>query len=225
MDKVKEIYEKIKDELDELKVIAQNKIYDKFSKNRRYKETIDESESLEIGLRKFLGDNYYYSFLENEIMMLLDPYISNNNSTNFKIPTRFYYLDSPVNLQPEDYKRISNTYYYKLYRETIDGDFMRLDVFDDNPADHLLFDDDIFSEEYKEPILYEDVKEIEEIISNLGKCEYVGFVGMDDGNFHEVYIYKKLILIDFTVALYNGKLNVLKLEMSGDLEELKNMKK
>lgn len=228
MDRIKEIYEKIKNELDELKEIAQNKIYGYFAINRRYKEVIDDSDSLEIGLRKFLGDDYYYSFLEDEIMLLLDPYISNNNPTNFKIPTRFNYLDSPVNIPNEGYKRISYGYYYKLYRERIDADYKRLDVFDDNPGNTLLVDDDdylISDEEYKEPILYEDVKEIQEFISNLNKCEYIGFVGMEDGNFHELYLYKNNILFDFTVALYKGKLNVLKLEMSGDLSELKNMKK
>ena len=215
MDKIKEIYEKIKLDIDMLKEISINKMYDDFfSKSKRRKEIIDSSLSKEVGMRKIIGDSYYYSMLEDNIMLLLDPYISNNNSSNKKVSTWISSPYSPVIIPNREYKRLSRLDLYRLHKKYIDGSYKRLDVFDPEPR----FDDEcILDDEYKEPLLYDEIEEIQKVISKLDKCNYLGFFGYYNGDFHELYEYNDSILYDFTAIFASDKLMVTKLEISKNI--------
>ena len=221
MDKIKKIYERIKSDLEELKLIAINNMYDDyFAKSKKSKYIIDSSISKEIGIRKIVGDSYYYAMLEDNIMLLLDEFISNNNPTNIKVPT-LYNSDSPITIPNREYKRLSRLDMYRLSKEYIDGDYNRLDVYDNNPK---LDDELILDEDYKEPLLEEDIKKISNIISKLDKCNYLGFFVLSNGDYHELYEYNNCVLLDFTAILDNDILKITTLEMSGNLWELENIK-
>ena len=223
MEDIKRIYDRIKKDIDILKEISIKKMYDDFfSKSKRRKEIIDSSTSIEIGIRKIVGDSYFYSMLEDNIMLLLDEYISNNNKTNIKIPNYYNTIASPISIPNREYKRFSRMDSYELYKKYIDGEYIRLDVFNNEPNISLEYSF-IMDDDYKDPLLYDEIKEIQKVISILDKCLYLGFYTVCDGNMHELYEYNDILLFDFTVNLIDEKLLVTKLEISGATWELDNI--
>ena len=223
MEDIKRIYDRIKKDIDILKEISIKKMYDDFfSKSKRRKEIIDNSSSIEIGIRKIVGDSYFYSMLEDRIMLLLDEYISNNNKTNIKIPNYYDTITSPISIPNREYKRFSRMDSYKLYKKYIDGEYIRLDVFNNEP--NISFEYSfIMDDDYEDPLLYDEIKEIQKVISILDKCLYLGYYTVCDENMHELYEYNDILLFDFTVNLIDDKLLVTKLEISGATSELNNI--
>ncbi|MCR4898388.1 MAG: hypothetical protein K5892_04085 [Acholeplasmatales bacterium] len=216
MDRIQEIYKKIEKEIAELKEIAIEKMYvDYFSKYRHRKAFVDNAETKEIGMRKLVGDCYYYSILIDQIVSLLDPYISNNNSTNNKVQTWITHCESPIIMPNNPYKRLTHMDIYKIRKDYIDGDYDRLDVFDYKTMLDDYLNDDI------EPLLMKDIKKINKILSKINKCKYIGFFVYDEGEYHELFEYKNDIMFEFIAILIEDKLKVLKLEMFGNLYELK----
>ena len=85
-----------------------------------------------------------------------------------------------------------------------------------------MFDDDNFYNNDDINLLFmKNVKKINKILSKINKCNYIGFFGTDDGEFHEIYEYNEYIMFDFSAILIEDKLKVIKLEIFGNLCELK----
>ncbi|MEE3344618.1 MAG: hypothetical protein VZS44_11030, partial [Bacilli bacterium] len=128
----------------------------------------------------------------------------------------------PISIPNREYKRFSRMDSYELYKKYIDGEYIRLDVFNNEPNISLEYSF-IMDDDYKDPLLYDEIKEIQKVISILDKCLYLGFYTVCDGNMHELYEYNDILLFDFTVNLIDEKLLVTKLEISGATWELDNI--
>ena len=243
MDKIKELYEKMNNEFNELKDIAVEAMYsDYFSKSKSRKEIIDNSLSKELGMRKIVGDNYFYEMLENKIMLLLDSYISNNNETNIKVETTST-KESPIILPNRPYKRLSATAEYQMLKDGLDTEYKTLNVFaykseeyDSEPKRNVSFFDiddieeptlDDINHSFwcdEEYVVSDNAKEILIIISKLDKCEYLGFCSYDNGHINEYYSYNGYLVLDFEVTLVKDKLNVTSLTINGNLDKLDELK-
>lgn len=211
MDKIKEIYERIEDDLMELKDIVIDNLYDYYSKNKRLKEYIDDAPTKEIGMRKLLGDSYFYPMIEDKIMILLDPYLSNNES-NIKVDT-YITTKTPLTLPNQPYKRVSKFDHYMICKNYIDGRYESLNLHDYSDYDYLEDDED--DDKF---IIPENFKKITNAISKLDKCRYLGFSTYNDGFYHELYERNDCnILYDFSSTLIDERLSIIRLEIYYEL--------
>ena len=196
-EKVLEIYNKIKPELDELKEMAINKMYDDyFSKNEKAKNFIDSSNSISDGLRSLIGDSYYYSMLQENIFLLLDDLMKENTTDNHKVPSYLNSTNSNVFLPNQPYHRLSQFDFYCLNDKYANSENYGYRIFDSLGNKNQ-----------------DDIEKIRSVIASLDMCDYLGFMAFDNGYFAEIYEYDGSTVYLFKVVFKNNKLEVGGLEV------------
>jgi len=200
-EKVKEIYNKIKPEMAFLKEMAINKMYDDyFSKNEKTKDFIDLSKSREDGIRSLIGDSYFYTMMEENIILMLDEFMKENNTSNHKVPSWLDPTNSKLTLPNQPYHRFSQFDYYALNDKYANGEVSAYRVFDPKTGSGN----------------QEDIEKIKSVIASLDLCKYLGFMAFDNGYFVEIYEFDDSIAYLFKCIFKSDKLEIVALEIWGD---------
>lgn len=199
-EKVLEIYNKIKPQLDELKEIAIQRMYDDyFSKNEKTKKFIDASKTKEQGIRGILGDNFHYPMIEEYMIILLDEFLNENNELNHLVPSWRDSTNSNLFLPEMPYHRFSQFDYYILDTKYSNCHASAYRVFDLNGNKNT-----------------EDIEKIRSVIESLPFCNFLGFIAYNDGFITQFYEFDDEIVYLFKCIFRDGNLEIVALEIWND---------